>query len=263
LHSPKSDSAISERQVRRDARSGCGVADPEALADHGAIVFMTTGEIPLPTPTRDALFRRLRAGGGLVGIHCATDTYYKVSAWADMIGGVFAGHPWTQRVRLRVEQPAHPIGAPFAKDAEIDEEIYQFKNFRRAPLDVALSLDTGSVDATKGQRTDGDYALAWTRAWARGACSTPPSAMGPPHGTTRGFSHISSTGSTGRSTRAKISPHPSRGRGGGRPRRRTALREWTLRSLVHDWRNPPRLHEARGEGRRHVPSLRASTPRPL
>lgn len=141
---------------------------PEMLADYGAVVFMTTGEIPLPQATRDALFRRLRAGGGLVGIHCATDTYYKVSTWADMIGGVFAGHPWTQRVRLRVEQPTHSIAAPFASNPEIDEEIYQFKNFRRAPLDVVLSLDLASVDAAKGQRTDGDYALAWTRAWGAG-----------------------------------------------------------------------------------------------
>lgn len=209
---------------------------PEMLADYGAVVFMTTGEVPLPQATRDALFRRLRAGGGLVGIHCATDTYYKVSTWADMIGGVFAGHPWTQRVRLRVEQPAHSIAAPFLKDTEIDEEIYQFKNFRRAPLDVVLSLDLASVDATKGQRTDGDYALAWTRAWGAGrvfytALGHGPSAWNDP----RFLAHLESGIDWALETR----PQPPRAVPSGAVAAATVpgngpRRAWELRSLRFD-----------------------------
>jgi type 1 glutamine amidotransferase len=33
---------------------------------------------------------------------------------------------------------------------------------------VLLALDTDSVDATRGSRADGRYALAWCREWGRG-----------------------------------------------------------------------------------------------
>ncbi len=140
----------------------------DSLRGFDAVIFMTTGEIPLPEPVRDSLFTWLKSGGALVGIHCATDTYYKVSKWADMIGGVFAGHPWTQEVGIRVEQPKHPSAEHLGSAFRLEEEIYQFKDWYREPLDVVLSLDTLSVDATKGQRKDGDYALAWGRAWGEG-----------------------------------------------------------------------------------------------
>ena len=33
---------------------------------------------------------------------------------------------------------------------------------------MLLSLDTKSIDATKGKRADGDYATAWTKSWGKG-----------------------------------------------------------------------------------------------
>src|SRR6185436_10875854 len=50
----------------------------------------------------------------------------------------------------------------------LDDEIYQFKNFRRHPVRVLATLDPASVDAKLGKREDGDYALVWARDWGEG-----------------------------------------------------------------------------------------------
>jgi uncharacterized protein len=147
----------------------CSQINGENLKKYSAVIFYTTGELPIAEADRRALFDWIRAGGAFVGIHCATDTFYQVPEYMDMIGGTFAGHPWHKRVGVRVEDPAHPAVAHLGDGFEITDEIYQFKNYRRHPLRVLLSLDPESVDDfDKGRRDDGDYALAWCKDYGEG-----------------------------------------------------------------------------------------------
>ena len=131
---------------------------------------MTTGELPLPPAARDGLMRWIAKGGAFVGIHCATDTLYEYAPYVEMIGGTFDGHPWHEEITVRVEEP-HPAGLippDLGSSFAITDEIYQFKNFRRHPVRVLMTLDLASVDASLGKRQDRDYALAWTRDWGEG-----------------------------------------------------------------------------------------------
>jgi uncharacterized protein len=135
---------------------------------HSALLFFTTGELPIATEVRQAILQRVRDGGGLIGVHSATDTWYAVAEYGMLLGGYFDKHPWHQRVRLIVEDPAHPATRNLGDTFEITDEIYQFRNWSRQRVHVLLRLDPRSVDLGRGERADGDYALSWTTRYGRG-----------------------------------------------------------------------------------------------
>lgn len=136
-----------------------------ALADYDAVVFFTTGELPMDDAQKAALLAWVRGGGAFVGVHSATDTFYEWPAYLGLIGGYFDGHPWHQEVTVRVEDRRHPATRHLGESFRIHDEIYQHRDWSRDDVDVLLSLDVGSVDmnARGIRRADGDFALAWTR----------------------------------------------------------------------------------------------------
>lgn len=148
-----------------------GAFTAENLAHFDAVFFYTTGDLPLSQPQRDALFAFVKGGGGFAGAHCAADTFPGVPEYGEMIGARFDGHPWHGAVRMKVEDPTH-MAARWLDDSKgITDEIYQFAApYDRAKLHVLMSLDTASVDmhADGIHRTDGDFALAWTKPYGKG-----------------------------------------------------------------------------------------------
>lgn len=125
----------------------------------------------------DNLVGYVEAGGGLVGIHAATDSCYGHEAYGDTIGGHFGGHPWTanMNVTIVVEDGEHEIIKPVfegMKDFRIKDEIYQFKPdpYSRENLRVLLHLDPERSDAPRAKpaRADGDYAVCWVQSVGKG-----------------------------------------------------------------------------------------------
>ena len=117
-----------------------------------------------------ALMAWIRAGNGFVGIHSATDTFYKWPEYGEMIGGYFDEHPWNTQVTMKVEDRGHPSTKHLGLAWTVADEIYQFKNYSRSDKHVLLSLDVASVDLTaKGvKRADRDFATAWHKSWGSG-----------------------------------------------------------------------------------------------
>ncbi len=146
----------------------CADISAENLADFDAVLFYTTGELPISPEGRDALIEWVNAGGAFAGAHSATDTLYEYAPYIEMIGGAFDGHPWHEEVTLQNEQPAHPATAHLGRAWAIKDEIYQFRAFQRDPTRVLLSLTHDSVDIALGKREDRDYANTWTRDWGKG-----------------------------------------------------------------------------------------------
>jgi type 1 glutamine amidotransferase len=141
---------------------------PTSVRAHRAIVFFTTGELPIAAAVRQAMFQSIRDGGGFVGVHSATDTWYTIPEYRELLGAAFDGHPWHQRVRLVVEDRTHPASRQLGDTFEISDEIYQFRDWSRSQVHVLLRLDQNSVDARRGKRADGDYVLGWTKTYGRG-----------------------------------------------------------------------------------------------
>ncbi len=118
----------------------------------------------------------IKSGGGFIGIHSATDTFYQWPEYGEMMNGYFWGHPWraSTNVSIKVEpgQESHPLVAMFeGENLEFKEEIYQHKDpYNSQKVDMLLRLDTEKSDMTvKGiRRTDNDFGVSWSRDWGKG-----------------------------------------------------------------------------------------------
>ena len=148
----------------------CSTISEAGLRRYDAVLFYTTGELPMDDTQKRALVDFVRAGKGFAGVHSATDTFYQWAEYGEIIGGYFDGHPWHEEVTVRVERTNHPSTAHLPGNFAITDEIYQFKNWSRDRVQVLLSLDPASVDlnAPGVNRPDRDFALAWTRSYGAG-----------------------------------------------------------------------------------------------
>jgi type 1 glutamine amidotransferase len=148
----------------------CSLISEASLKQYATVVFFTTGELPLDETQKKAFMDFVRSGRGFVGIHSATDTFYKWPEYLELIGGYFDGHPWHQEVTVRVEDKSNPATAHLPASFAINDEIYQFRDWSRARVHVLLSVDPGSIDLTKKgvKRTDKDFAVSWTREFGKG-----------------------------------------------------------------------------------------------
>jgi type 1 glutamine amidotransferase len=149
-------------------REDLGRLTATSVRAHRAVLFFTTGELPVATEVRQAIFQTVRDGGGFVGVHSATDTWYAVAEYGELVGGYFDGHPWHQHVRIIVEDPTHLATRHLGDAFDLTDEIYQFRDWSRQRVHVLLRLDPRSVDLGRGKRPDRDYALSWTRRYGRG-----------------------------------------------------------------------------------------------
>ena len=142
------------------------------------IVLNTTGEVfKSKQEGREARLQKslvdfVKGGGGLAGIHSATDTYKNWKEYNDMMGGAFAGHPWHTKIQVKNLDPKHPLTAAFGgKDFEVADEIYQFRQDTASPDErrMLLSLSGEIVDKAKGKfGKEGLYPIAWLDDYGKG-----------------------------------------------------------------------------------------------
>lgn len=142
--------------------------DPQNLEGYAALIFLTSGELPLTEEQKRALIDYVRGGGAFIGVHNAADTFYSFKEYGEMLGGYFLAHPWTQLVKVKVEDQNHPSTKHLPPSFEVLEEVYTFKEWSRERTHVLISLDNSSVDLGKGTRPDNDYALAWCHNYGSG-----------------------------------------------------------------------------------------------
>ncbi|MGJ8671668.1 ThuA domain-containing protein [Rubritalea sp.] len=119
----------------------------------------------------------IKNGGGFIGIHAATDTFYDWAEYGEIIGGYFDGHPWTLKtdVSIKLDDSAkgNPIVAAMSDGEPLNfkEEIYQHKApYDSSKLDMLLRLDTETTNMdVKGiKRKDGDFGVSWTKSYGEG-----------------------------------------------------------------------------------------------
>lgn len=138
------------------------------LKKFDAVWFYTTGSLPMSDTQKSDLLAFVRSGKGFAGSHSATDTFYNWKEYGELIGGYFDGHPWTQKIRIIVEDQKHPATRHLGEAFEIDDEIYQFRTpYSRDRLRILMRMDMGSVK-NQGSRKDGDNALAWVQQYGKG-----------------------------------------------------------------------------------------------
>ena len=125
----------------------------ENLRNYDIVFFYTTGDLPISDEAKDYFFNEWlkQQGHGFIGAHSAADTYHNYQPYWDMIGGTFNGHPWNadQKVTINVHDKNHPASKPWGDEFEIQDEIYQFKNWQPEKVRVLMSLNMAKTALKK------------------------------------------------------------------------------------------------------------------
>lgn len=150
------------------ATEDCATLNRKELKRFDTVLFATTGELPISDEQKTDFINSIKAGKGFIGIHNAADTFYKFPAYGEMLGAYFNGHPWTQEIIAKVEDRSHPSTRHLSASFKAKEEVYTFRNWSRNKTHVLISLDNSSVDLSRGNRPDHDYALCWCHNYGKG-----------------------------------------------------------------------------------------------
>jgi type 1 glutamine amidotransferase len=131
------------------------------LARFQTVVFLnTTGDV-LDTNQQTAFEAYIRAGGGYVGIHSASDTEYDWPFYGQLVGAYFASHPAIQQATERVENRAHAATAGLGQTWTRTDEWYNFRTNPRANVRVLATLDESTYS---GGGMGADHPHTWCQA---------------------------------------------------------------------------------------------------
>jgi cytochrome c len=151
-----------------DASDDASVSNDATLASYQAIIFLnTTGEI-LNAAQQGALQRYIRAGGGFVGIHSASDTEHSWPWYGGLVGAFFLSHPAVQNANLNIEDLMNPSTFFLPSTWQRTDEWY---NFDHNPRGVVCVLATVDESTYSGGTMGPDHPIAWCqifdggRAW--------------------------------------------------------------------------------------------------
>ena len=156
----------------------CFTTDPKEWQNNPAKDELQKADTARADRLMKSLLEFVENGGGLAGIHAATDTLGDDPRYFNLIGGTFDQHPWGSgdTVSVKVRDVDHPLTAPFKAGGptfDVKDEIYQLKNYDATNRHNLLGLYLG--DGTKTdmkkrgiKRTDGDFAVSWVRTQGKG-----------------------------------------------------------------------------------------------
>lgn len=159
-----------ENGFRVDTTENAGYFTYEILKNYAAVVFLnTTGDI-FDTAQKASFQRYIRAGGGFVGIHSATDTEFDWQWYGKLVGGYFANHPPVQEAAILITDKFHISTRHLLEPWIHTDEWYNFKSLN-PQVNVLLSLDVSSY---RGSKHVEGHPIAWYhefeggRAWYTG-----------------------------------------------------------------------------------------------
>ena len=147
----------------------------ENLNKFDAVCLNNTTRLGFDEPElRKSLMAFIKGGKGIIGIHAATDNFYKWPEAAEMMGGQFCGHPWGGggTWAVKIDDAGHPLMAPYkGKGFKVKDEIYRTKPplYSRDKQRVLMSLDmTDEATGKKASQEDKDIGISWVKDYGKG-----------------------------------------------------------------------------------------------
>ncbi len=105
--------------------------DADLLAEATVVALFTIGETPWSPVQRATFVEGVRTGRtSVMAIHSATDSCHGWDDYGLLVGGRFAGHPWTCSFTVDVLEPTHPAVAHFGPTLTWHDEVYLFRDLR-------------------------------------------------------------------------------------------------------------------------------------
>jgi type 1 glutamine amidotransferase len=129
------------------------------LKQYHAVIFLnTTGDV-LNNEQQNAFEKYIRAGGGFVGVHSATDCEYNWPWYGNLVGAYFSSHPAQQEAVLNVTDRKHISTKHLPEKYKRKDEWYNFKWVAK-DLNILISIDEKSYNAGTGKMGDA-HPMAW------------------------------------------------------------------------------------------------------
>jgi type 1 glutamine amidotransferase len=140
-----------------DTTKNAAVFVSDSLKKYKAVVFLSTTQDVLDTPQQNAFEQFIKAGGGFVGVHAATDTEYNWPWYNKLVGAYFESHPQVQNATVQVLDKSHISTSFLPHRWERKDEWYNFKSIN-PNVKVLANLDESSY---KGGKNGANHPIAW------------------------------------------------------------------------------------------------------
>lgn len=164
------------------ATKDASVVNAEDLEKFDLVVLITSGDLttkgtdgepPMGKNGLKDLLGWIEAGGGLMGYHCASDTFGHHMGDPDfpfikMIGAQFREHGEQFTGTLRLVDPDHPAMASLVDGFSIRDEWYMFKDMNKDNIHVLALLDPGDEREKQEEYDVPNYPIIWCREYGEG-----------------------------------------------------------------------------------------------
>jgi type 1 glutamine amidotransferase len=127
------------------------------LKQYAAVIFLSTTGNVLNDTQQAAFEQYIKAGGGFVGVHAATDTEYDWPWYGKLVGAYFKSHPKQQNATLHVVDRSFIATKHLPEEWKRWDEWYNYK-WIGDDLHVLIKIDEKSY--TGGENGD-NHPMSW------------------------------------------------------------------------------------------------------
>lgn len=159
-----------------EASEDASLINATYLSPFKAVVFLSTSGEFLTADQLAGLKRYVNAGGGFVGIHCASSGMRSEPWYGELVGAYFTRHPVPQRGVVRIEHGNNDKGGQGVVETGFEDLGGEFAwfdewyNFSWNPREKygATVLLTADAESFEGGEMGADHPLAWCREFEGG-----------------------------------------------------------------------------------------------
>ena len=152
-----------EYGIQLDATEDAVVFNIGNLMKYSAVIFLsTTGDV-LDDAQQQAFTEFIRAGGGFVGIHSASNTELDWPWYGQLIGGYFNSHPYNPSVRegtILVVDSNHPATSTLPNPWVHMDEWYNMRDMQGS-VNILLSINEHSYKRADENPLQIPHPIAW------------------------------------------------------------------------------------------------------
>ena len=132
----------------------------KVLNRYDAVIFLSATGTPIAERAQQRAFERyIKAGGGYLGVHAASDTRGKWAWYEGLVGARFTRHaPGTARATVRVEDRASAATKSLPAAWVRNDEWYEVDRNPRAGVHVLATVDETTY---RGGTMGADHPIAW------------------------------------------------------------------------------------------------------
>lgn len=158
-----------------------GKINAESLKNYDVVIFYTSGDLtqsggdgqPAMAATGvEELLAWIKAGGGFLGFHSATDSFRSekddVTPYIAMIGGEFVTHGAQFEGTIKKVDAGHPAVASLPDAWSLRDEWYLFRKLDKENMHVLALLQIGAERDKQKIYNIPDYPMIWCRGLGEG-----------------------------------------------------------------------------------------------